>query len=74
MIVDRTCKDTTSESEKIDKLKANRRFRRKVKEEVNGSKEVLTELREVSNVWSGPLIRMGRSILTMVQIRTCANR
>lgn len=43
---------TTSETEKDDKRKANRKLRRATKIEVHKEKEVLPEAREVSNVWA----------------------
>ena len=42
---------TISRSEKKDKRNANRRFRRKTKEQVNSGDETISELRELSNVW-----------------------
>ena len=42
----------STESEKEDKRDANRKFRRKTKQEVKKGDEQLSELREVSNVWS----------------------
>ena len=43
---------TSADSEKDDKRNANRKFRRKIKQEVNKGEELLPEVREVSNVWS----------------------
>ncbi|MEM9339279.1 MAG: hypothetical protein AAGA66_11160 [Bacteroidota bacterium] len=44
---------TSAKSEKEDKRNANRKFRRKVKQEVNkGGEEQLPKLRELSNVWA----------------------
>ncbi|MGA2298490.1 MAG: hypothetical protein ABSG15_13170 [FCB group bacterium] len=43
---------TTCESEKIYKQKANRQYRHKVKQSINKGKEVLPEIKEVSDVWS----------------------
>lgn len=43
---------TTAESEKQDKRKANRKFRRKTKLQVKKGGINISELREVSNVWS----------------------
>jgi hypothetical protein len=43
---------TTADSEKNDKRKANRKFRRIVREQVKKGSEQFSELREVSNVWS----------------------
>lgn len=43
---------TTAESEKEDKRLANRRHRRVTKIEVNKGDEVISKLKEVSNVWS----------------------
>jgi len=42
---------TTSKSEKQDKRLANRRLRRAVRMQVQRGSEVLSLLREVSNVW-----------------------
>jgi len=42
---------TSADSEKEDKRNANRKFRRKIKQEVNKGKEQLPEIRELSNVW-----------------------
>ncbi|MES2764468.1 MAG: hypothetical protein V4642_01260 [Bacteroidota bacterium] len=39
-------------TEKQEKRKANRKLRNKVKAQLQKGKEVLPELREVSNVWS----------------------
>ena len=39
-------------SDKEDKRLANRSLRRKTKMDIKGEKEVLPELREVSDVWS----------------------
>ena len=43
---------TSAESEKEDKRNANRKFRRKIKQEVQKGEEQLPELRELSNVWA----------------------
>ncbi|MGY6649534.1 hypothetical protein [Wenyingzhuangia sp. IMCC45574] len=43
---------TTAKSEKYDKQKANRKFRRVVKEKLGSSSEELPQRRELSNVWS----------------------
>ncbi len=43
---------TSAETEKQDKRKANRRFRRKTKIQVQKEEPVLYEIREVSNIWS----------------------
>lgn len=40
------------DSDKKDKQLANRRLRRRVKEELNKGREVLVSKRESSNVWS----------------------
>lgn len=42
---------TGASSEKEDKRDANRKLRRKTKQQVNKEDEILLELREVSNVW-----------------------
>lgn len=42
---------TSADSEKEDKRNANRKFRRKIKQEVHKGEEQLPELRELSNVW-----------------------
>lgn len=42
---------TTAGSEKSDKQEANRKFRRRIKQEVADSQDVLSEKREVSDVW-----------------------
>ncbi len=42
---------TTCESEKQDKRKANRKLRRKTREEIKKGNDTLPLLREVSNVW-----------------------
>lgn len=42
----------SSDSEKEDKRDANRKFRRKTKQEIKNGEEQLPKLREVSNVWS----------------------
>ncbi|WP_109830116.1 hypothetical protein [Reichenbachiella versicolor] len=42
----------STDSEKEDKREANRKFRRKTKQEVKKGDEQISELREVSNVWS----------------------
>lgn len=41
-----------SDSEKEDKREANRKFRRKIKQQVKNGDEQLSNLRELSNVWS----------------------
>ncbi|WP_109830139.1 hypothetical protein [Reichenbachiella versicolor] len=41
----------STNSEKEDKRDANRKFRRKTKQEVKNGRESLSELREVSNVF-----------------------
>ncbi len=43
--------NTLAKSEKVDKQKANRKFRRVVKEKVNQLDNELPARREVSNVW-----------------------
>jgi hypothetical protein len=43
---------TKASSEKSDKQHANRKFRRKVKQEVNAEHDLLTKKREACNVWS----------------------
>jgi hypothetical protein len=43
---------TTSDSEKQDKRRANRRLRRAVRLALDAGREVLPHLREVSNVWA----------------------
>ena len=43
---------TTAASEKEDKRDANRKFRRKTKQQVDKCEENLSELREISNIWS----------------------
>ncbi|MBO3697306.1 hypothetical protein [Roseivirga sp. E12] len=42
---------TTAISEKQDKRDANRKFRRKTKQQVNLGDETISEIRELSNVW-----------------------
>lgn len=42
---------TTAKSEKENKQKVNRKFRRIIKQKVNSEKTELPELRAVSNVW-----------------------
>lgn len=42
---------TSADSEKEDKRNANRKFRRKIKQEVNKGEDQLPEIRELSNVW-----------------------
>ena len=42
---------TTASSEKQDKRDANRKFRRKTKQQVNLDNETISEIRELSNVW-----------------------
>ena len=44
--------NTTAESEKHSKLKANRKLRRLTKETLKNRKEVLPLLREVSDKWN----------------------
>jgi hypothetical protein len=43
---------TTAESEKDDKRKANRKFRRKIKVQVQKGETELVKIKEVSNIWS----------------------
>ncbi len=43
--------NTTASSEKDDKLEANRKLRRLVKEKLKFRNEVLPALKEISNVW-----------------------
>lgn len=43
--------NTCSETEKDNKRKANRKFRRKVKVQINKGHTNLCLMREVSNVW-----------------------
>jgi hypothetical protein len=43
---------TTAETEKENKRKANRKLRRKTKEQVKKRGTNLSQLREVSNVWT----------------------
>lgn len=43
---------TTARSEKQDKRDANRKFRRKTKQQVNLGDETISEIREISNVWA----------------------
>jgi len=43
---------TRADSEKEDKRNANRKFRRKIKQEFYKGEEQLPELRELSNVWA----------------------
>jgi hypothetical protein len=43
---------TTAASEKEDKRDANRKFRRKTKQQVDKCEDNLSELREISNIWS----------------------
>jgi hypothetical protein len=45
---------TTAESDKVGKRQANRAFRRKTSMEVLQGKEIISSLREISNVWSFP--------------------
>ncbi len=42
---------TTAKSEKDDKQKSNRKFRRIVKQKLKSEETVLPKIREVSNVW-----------------------
>ena len=42
---------TSADSEKKDKRDANRRFRRKIKQQVDQGEEQLSERRELSDVW-----------------------
>lgn len=43
---------TKASSEKNDKQHANRKFRRKVKQEVNSEYDILTKKKEACDVWS----------------------
>jgi hypothetical protein len=43
--------NTSSDSEKEDKRKANRKLRHKVKQEINRGEEVLSDLKEVAPAW-----------------------
>jgi len=52
------CGHTTAETEKTDKRLANRRFRRTVRQQLgvvapgDDGDSVITDIREVSNIWS----------------------
>jgi len=43
---------TTSESEKVEKREANRKYRRTIKQKVKLGNDELPKIRELSNVWS----------------------
>lgn len=43
---------TTAKSEKENKQKANREYRRVVKQKIKSNESELPEIRETSNVWS----------------------
>ncbi|MEM6738310.1 MAG: hypothetical protein AAF620_19800 [Bacteroidota bacterium] len=62
---------TGATSEKEDKRDANRKLRRKAKQQVHKGDEILSELREVSDVWA--LEKMGSFMIKTCQIKRCGN-
>ncbi|NJB82812.1 hypothetical protein [Wenyingzhuangia aestuarii] len=59
--------NTVAKSEKEDKQKANRKFRRVVKEKVNQLENELPDRREVSNVWN--FAKDGKRYISSINVK-----